>query len=114
MQNAAQGPLGRAECATGRAGRQELIQRPDEVFAAPAEEREERVHDTACEAIKGAIDGAQLSNLTGLLTKIHPAVEATSYSGARTSKDCKLVDAVEPPWTEATGSPGHGSRGTTS
>lgn len=49
---------------------------------------------TSCGAIKGAIDGAQLGNLTGLLAKIRPAVEATTYSGARTSKDAKFVDAV--------------------
>ena len=49
---------------------------------------------TACGAIKGAIDGAQLGNLTGLLAKIRPAVDATTYSGTRTSKDAKFVDAV--------------------
>jgi carbonic anhydrase len=49
---------------------------------------------TACGAIKGAIDGAQLGNLTGLLAKIRPAVEATSYDGPRTSKDARFVDAV--------------------
>ena len=49
---------------------------------------------TSCGAIKGAIDGAQLGNLTGLLAKIRPAVEATTYSGARTSKDDHFVDAV--------------------
>jgi len=49
---------------------------------------------TGCGAIKGAIDGAQLGNLTGLLAKIRPAVEATSYAGAKTSKDAKFVDAV--------------------
>ena len=30
---------------------------------------------TSCGAVKGAIDGAQLGHLTGLLAKIHPAVE---------------------------------------
>jgi carbonic anhydrase len=49
---------------------------------------------SACGAIKGAIDGAQLGNLTGLLAKIRPAVEATTYDGQRTSKDAKFVDAV--------------------
>jgi carbonic anhydrase len=49
---------------------------------------------TACGAIKGAIDNAQLGNLTGLLAKIRPAVEATQYSGDRSSKDNKFVDAV--------------------
>jgi len=49
---------------------------------------------TACGAIKGAIDNAQLGNLTGLLTKIRPAVEATQYSGERSSKNYAFVDAV--------------------
>jgi carbonic anhydrase len=49
---------------------------------------------TSCGAIKGAIDGAQLGNLTGLLAKIRPAVEATSYTGDRTSKNPKFIDAV--------------------
>src|SRR5262249_9240839 len=49
---------------------------------------------TSCGAIKGAIDGAQLGNLTGLLAKIRPAVEATQYSGTRSGKDSKFVDAV--------------------
>src|SRR6476619_731343 len=33
---------------------------------------------TSCGAIKGAIDNAQLGNLTGLLAKIRPAVQAGS------------------------------------
>jgi carbonic anhydrase len=49
---------------------------------------------TACGAIKGAIDNAELGNLTGLLAKIRPAVSATSYSGERTSKNYAFVDAV--------------------
>jgi carbonic anhydrase len=49
---------------------------------------------TACGAIKGAIDNAELGNLTGLLAKIKPAVEATTYSGERTSKNYAFVDAV--------------------
>jgi carbonic anhydrase len=49
---------------------------------------------TACGAIKGAIDNAQLGNLTGLLGKIRPAVEATVYAGERTSKNAAFVDAV--------------------
>jgi carbonic anhydrase len=49
---------------------------------------------TACGAIKGAIDGAQLGNLTGLLARIRPAVEATTYAGERSNKDAKFVDAV--------------------
>lgn len=49
---------------------------------------------TACGAIKGAIDGAKLGNLTGLLDKIRPAVEVTPFSGERTSKNDAFVDAV--------------------
>src|SRR5580704_9700439 len=49
---------------------------------------------TACGAIKGAIDGAQLGNLTGLLDRIKPAVAATKYAGERSSKNYEFVDAV--------------------
>jgi carbonic anhydrase len=49
---------------------------------------------TACGAIKGAIDNAELGNLTELLDKIKPAVQATSYSGERSSKNYSFVDAV--------------------
>src|ERR1700731_4177066 len=49
---------------------------------------------TACGAIKGAIDSAELGNLTGLLAKIKPAVAATTYTGERTSKSYAFVDAV--------------------
>jgi carbonic anhydrase len=49
---------------------------------------------TACGAIKGAIDGAQLGNLTGLLNKIKPAVDATQYQGERSSKNGEFVDEV--------------------
>jgi len=49
---------------------------------------------TGCGAIKGAIDNAQLGNLTGLLDVIKPAVEATTFSGERSSKNDAFVDAV--------------------
>jgi carbonic anhydrase len=49
---------------------------------------------TACGAIKGAIDNAELGNLTGLLAKIKPAVEATTYKGDRSAKNYAFVDAV--------------------
>jgi carbonic anhydrase len=49
---------------------------------------------TSCGAIKGAIDGAQLGNLTALLNKIKPAVAATHYEGERTSKNGEFVDEV--------------------
>ena len=49
---------------------------------------------TACGAIKGAIDNVQLGNLTGLLSKIRPAVSATEYQGERSAKNYDFVDAV--------------------
>jgi carbonic anhydrase len=49
---------------------------------------------TACGAIKGAIDDAKLGNLTALLAKIRPAVEATKFDGDRSSKNAAFVDAV--------------------
>jgi carbonic anhydrase len=49
---------------------------------------------TACGAIKGAIDRAQLGNLTNLLVQIRPAVEATQYDGERSSKNNAFVNAV--------------------
>src|SRR5882724_8836880 len=49
---------------------------------------------TGCGAIKGAIDNAELGNLTGLLAKIKPAVAATAYTGERTTKNYAFVDAV--------------------
>jgi carbonic anhydrase len=49
---------------------------------------------TACGAIKGAIDDAKLGKLTGLLDKIKPAVQATDYTGDRSSKNDAFVDAV--------------------
>jgi len=49
---------------------------------------------TACGAIKGAIDNAELGNLTGLLAKIKPTVEATQYAGERSAKNYAFVDMV--------------------
>src|SRR6185503_3104073 len=49
---------------------------------------------TACGAIKGAIDNAELGNLTGLLAKIKPAVKATTFQGDLSSKNAAYVDAV--------------------
>jgi len=49
---------------------------------------------TACGAIKGAIDDAKLGNLTELLDKIKPSVEATKFNGERNSKNDAFVDAV--------------------
>jgi carbonic anhydrase len=49
---------------------------------------------TACGAIKGAIDRVQLGNLTGLLARIQPAVDTTTYQGDRSAKNYAFVDAV--------------------
>jgi carbonic anhydrase len=49
---------------------------------------------TACGAVKGAIAGAELGNLTQLLEKIKPAVDATKYDGKRTADNAEFVDAV--------------------
>jgi carbonic anhydrase len=49
---------------------------------------------TACGAIAGAISNVQLGNLTGLLARIQPAVNATSYQGDRSAKNNVFVDAV--------------------
>src|SRR5262247_929030 len=49
---------------------------------------------TACGAIKGAIDRVQLGNLTGLLAKIQPAVDGTTYQGERSARNYGFVDAV--------------------
>lgn len=48
-----------------------------------------------CGAIKGAIDDVQLGNLTGLLTKVKPALNAVPATDQpRTSKNYKFVDEV--------------------
>ena len=50
---------------------------------------------TECGAIKGAIDKVQLGNLTELLAKLRPAVEAMhDFPGEHTSKNKAFVDAV--------------------
>jgi carbonic anhydrase len=50
---------------------------------------------TRCGAITGAIDNAQLGNLTALLGKIRPAVELTRAGGrAEGAADGKFVEAV--------------------
>lgn len=48
-----------------------------------------------CGAIKGAVDDVQLGNLTGLLTKIKPAIDAVPTDvSPRTSKNYAFVDQV--------------------
>lgn len=50
---------------------------------------------TSCGAVKGACDGVELGNLTGLLEKIKPAVAAVqNIPGDRTSKNTAFVEAV--------------------
>jgi carbonic anhydrase len=49
---------------------------------------------SACGAIKGAIDRAQLGHLTDLLAKLRPAVDATPFDGERSAKNYAFVDAV--------------------
>jgi len=50
---------------------------------------------TACGAVKGACDDVQLGNLTSLLSKIKPAVDATpGHAGNRTSKNPAFVNEV--------------------
>ena len=49
---------------------------------------------SACGAVKGACDDVQLGNLTRLLAKIRPAVDATPTAGERTSANGEFVQAV--------------------
>ncbi|WON76395.1 carbonic anhydrase family protein [Serratia sp. UGAL515B_01] len=49
---------------------------------------------TGCGAVRGAIDNAQLGNLTGLLNKIKPAIDKTDYKGERVGSNYDFVDAV--------------------
>ncbi|HTT19568.1 MAG TPA: carbonic anhydrase family protein [Candidatus Sulfotelmatobacter sp.] len=49
---------------------------------------------TACGAIKGAIDDVVLGNLTGLLSRIKPAIPATKFEGEKSAKNPNYVDAV--------------------
>jgi len=49
----------------------------------------------ACGAVKGACDHVELGNLTDLLAKIKPAVDAVEgFEGERTSKNSEFVAAV--------------------
>jgi carbonic anhydrase len=49
---------------------------------------------TACGAVRGAIANAELGNLTGLLAKIKPAVQAMTYTGDRSATNYAFVEAV--------------------
>ncbi len=47
-----------------------------------------------CGAVKSAIDDVKLGNITPMLSKIRPAVEAVEYDGERTSKNQEFVHMV--------------------
>ncbi|GAB5555053.1 MAG: carbonic anhydrase family protein [Saprospiraceae bacterium] len=47
-----------------------------------------------CGAVKAAIDGVELGNITPMLTKIRPAVDQVTYDGERTSKNQDFVHQV--------------------
>ena len=49
---------------------------------------------TSCGAVKGAIDDVELGNLTALLAKIKPAIDAAPYLGDRIASNDAFVDAV--------------------
>lgn len=49
---------------------------------------------TNCGAVKGACDGVKMGNLTGLLSKIQPAVDSAKTTGERNSKNHQFVDDV--------------------
>jgi carbonic anhydrase len=49
---------------------------------------------TACGAIKGAIDGVRLGNLTLLLARFGNAIAATEFTGEKSTKNAAYVDAV--------------------
>jgi carbonic anhydrase len=50
---------------------------------------------SACGAIQGAIDGAELGNLTGMLTKLEPAVEAVpTPKEGRSARNAAFVQQV--------------------
>src|SRR5262249_49390856 len=49
---------------------------------------------TACGAVKGAIDDMVLSNLTGLLTRIKPAIPTTKFDREKSSRNPTYIDAI--------------------
>ena len=57
---------------------------------------------TSCGAVKGAIAGAKLGNLTGLLARLQPAVAATTFDGEKSADNMAYVDAVARKNTELT------------
>ena len=49
---------------------------------------------SSCGAVKGACDGVELGNITDMLSKITPAVEAVSTDGERNSSNGEFVQGV--------------------
>ncbi len=49
---------------------------------------------TQCGAVKGACDHVQLGNLTTMLENFDPVLDATDYSGDRSSKNTEFVNLV--------------------
>lgn len=47
-----------------------------------------------CGAVKSAIDGVEIGNITPMLDKIEPAIEMTTYEGERVSSNPDFVHAV--------------------
>ncbi|KPM33040.1 Carbonic anhydrase [Croceitalea dokdonensis DOKDO 023] len=47
-----------------------------------------------CGAVKAAVDDVKLGNITAMLSKIRPVVEASDYEGDRTSKNAEFVHLV--------------------
>jgi len=47
-----------------------------------------------CGAIKSAIDGVELGNITEMLSKVQPAIEQTEFDGERKSSNEKYVHQV--------------------
>lgn len=47
-----------------------------------------------CGAIKAAIDGVELGNITAMLSNLEPAIEKTEYEGERTSENPEFVHEV--------------------
>lgn len=47
-----------------------------------------------CGAVKAAVDDVKLGNITAMLTKIRPAVDAVEYDGDRTSTNPEFVHKV--------------------
>lgn len=49
---------------------------------------------SSCGAVKGAVDEVKLGNLTAMLEKIEPAIQATPLTGEKSSSNTAYVEAV--------------------